>query len=118
MAFVRSENPIWAFVDNTGIPLNDNYYVFFLSNDLPYIPVPVYQDPQGITPWADPLQLSPAGTLPDNLYFDTVDALGNQQVYRIEIRRGNSQSDPLAWPPIENYIPEGGSGPTPPSDVV
>ena len=104
--WTRGANPIWWLPDLTGVSLNDQYYAFFLTNDLPYIPQSVFQDPNGISPWANPLQFSPAGTLPNNLYFD--DTL----TYRIEIRMGNTQNDPLIWL-IENYQVSGsGSGPT------
>ena len=104
--WTRGANPIWWLPDLTGVSLNDQYYAFFLTNDLPYIPQSVFQDPNGISPWANPLQFSPAGTLSNNLYFD--DTL----TYRIEIRMGNTQNDPLIWL-IENYQVSGsGSGPT------
>lgn len=102
--FVRAANPIWYMVDHTGNPLNDEYYAFFLTNTLPYLPQNVYRDPQGMTVWTgDVVQFSPAGTLPDNLYFDP------NLVYRIEIRHGNSQTDELIWE-INNFVPNGGGG--------
>jgi hypothetical protein len=100
MSFVRAPNPIWFMVDLTGLALNDQYYAFFLTNTLPYLPQPVYQDPQGMTVWNDPIQFYPNGTLPDNMYFDP------NLVYRIEIRQGNSQLDPLIYE-INNFVPEG-----------
>lgn len=97
--FVRAANPIWFMVDHVGQPLNDEYYAFFLTNTLPYLPQNVYRDPQGMTVWTgDIVQFSPAGTLPDNLYFDPA------LVYRIEIRHGNSQMDELIWE-INNFVP-------------
>ncbi len=104
MSFVRAAPPIWYFVDTNGLQLNDTYYAFFLTNTLPYIPQPVYQDPNGITPWASPLQFQPSGTLPNNLYFNPT------ATYRIEIRKGPDQTSPLIWL-IENFVP--GSGNTP-----
>ena len=89
--FVRSENPIWFFNDLTGQPLNDNYYAFFLTNDLPYLPQNVFQDENGLAAWPNPLEFSPAGNLPENLYFDPT------LVYRIEIRQGPYQSSSLIW---------------------
>lgn len=109
MSFVRSENPIWYMVDSLGNQLNDDFYIFFLTNEIPYIPQNVYQDPDGITPWASPLQFNANGTLPDNLYFDPA------LVYRIEVHEGPLISDPLAFNPIENYVPDGG-GINPPDD--
>lgn len=101
--FVRGENPIWFFNNLIGQPLDDTYWAFFLTNDLPYIPQAVYQDPNGISPWANPLEFQPSGGLPNNLYFDP------NLVYRIEIRQGPNQTDPLIWL-IENYVPSSGSG--------
>lgn len=86
-------------VDQTGAPLNDQYYAFFLINTLPYLPQNVYQDPFGDIVWSNPIQFLPNGTLPDNIYFD------NTLVYRIEIRKGPTQSFPLNGNPIENYAP-------------
>jgi len=97
--FVRAANPIWFFVDLVGQPLNDEYYAFFLTNTLPYLPQNVYRDPQGLTVWTnDVVEFLPNGTLPDNLYFDP------SLVYRIEIRHGDSQSDPLIYE-INNFVP-------------
>jgi hypothetical protein len=104
--FVRAPNPIWSFVDLTGLELNDLYYAFFLENTFPYLPQPVYQDPAGTIPWPDPLQLLANGTLPDNLYFNPA------LVYRIEIRMGPTQDDLLIYE-INNFVPPGGSSPTP-----
>lgn len=102
--FVRAANPIWWLPDLTGVSLNDEYYAFFLTNTLPYIPQAVYQDPDGATQWSNPIEFSPAGTLPDNLYFDPT------LVYRIEVRHGNTQADALIWE-INNFVPgeNGGS---------
>lgn len=101
--FVRAANPLWFFVDHTGQPLDDTYYAFFLQNDLPYAPQPVYQTPTG-TEWENPLEIQPSGTLPNNLYFNP------ELVYRIEIRAGNTQNAQLIWL-IENFIPGGGEDP-------
>lgn len=102
MSFVRAPNPIWYMVDHIGQPLNDEYWAFFLTNTLPYLPQNVYRDPQGMTVWTgDKIEFSPAGTLPDNLYFDP------DLVYRIEVRHGDSQDDELIWE-INNFVPSGG----------
>lgn len=107
MSFVRAANPIWYMVDHIGQPLNDEYYAHFLTNTLPYIPQNVYRDPQGVTVWTgNVVQFQPSGTLPNNLYFDPT------LTYRIEIRRGISQSDPLIWE-INNFVPGNGSSVTP-----
>ena len=110
MAFVRSDNPIWIFRDHDGQPLDDQYYVFFLENTIPYIPQNVYQDADGELIWPNPLQLDARGALPNNLYFDPT------KIYRLEIRKGNLQSDELI-DLIENYDPEG-SGDAPVSGQV
>jgi hypothetical protein len=99
--FVRGPNPIWFMSNLTGQPLDDTYYAFFLTNDLPYIPQTVYQDPDGFTPWSDPIEFQPSSGLPNNLYFDPT------LVYRIEIRQGPDQTFPLIWL-VQNYI--AGSG--------
>ncbi len=102
--FVRAPNPIWYLPDLIGQPLNDEYYAFFLTNTLPYLPQNVYRDPQGLTVWTgDVVEFYPNGTLPDNLYFDP------NLVYRIEIRHGNSQSDPLIYE-VNNFVPGAGGG--------
>jgi len=106
----RSYNPVWNLVDLTGQELDDTYYVFFLENTIPYIPATVYSDYQGNIPLANPVQVSAAGTIGPNLFFNT------EQIYRIEIRAGNSQADALTWL-IENYVPIGYVGTTPVVDA-
>lgn len=103
---IRAANPIWWLPDLTGVSLNDEYYAFFLTNTFPYVPQAVYQGPATTDPvWPSPLEFSPAGTLPDNLYFDP------SLVYRIEVRHGNTQADALIWE-INNFVPgENGAGP-------
>lgn len=109
--YTRSYNPIWDFRSLTGLPLDDTSWAWFLENTIPYVPQAVYHTGTG-TPWSNPVQLSAAGTLQD-IFFDP------NLVYRIEIRTnlGNltapSQSDPLVWL-VENYIPGGSGGITPP----
>jgi len=104
---IRAANPIWYFPDLTGLPLNDTYYAFFLTNVFPYVPQSVFQtvdvDPLTGIPWNNPIEFFPNGTLPDNLYFNP------NQVYRIEIRQGNTQSDPLIYE-INDFVPNGNSG--------
>lgn len=107
--YVRSFNPVWFFVDLTGQPCDDTYYLWVLENDLPYLPAPVYHSPNG-TPWTDPIQLLANGTLPLDVYFDP------NITYRFELRHNlglapPSQSDPLIYL-VENYHPAtGGSSP-------
>jgi hypothetical protein len=98
MIFIRAANPIWYFVDLEGLGLNDQFYAFFLTNTLPYLPQAVYMDPNGISAWSDPIQFYPNGTLPDNLYFDPT------LVYRMEVRKGPTQNDPLIYE-INNFVP-------------
>lgn len=105
--YTRAANPIWYFPDLEGEPLNDEYYAFFLTNVFPYVPQAVYQDVAGTIPWNNPIEFYPNGTLPDNLYFN------DSEVYRIEIRHGDSQSDPLIYE-INDFVPGEGGG----SDVT
>lgn len=99
MAFIRAANPIWFFNNLVGVPLDDTYYAHFLTNTLPYLPQNVYRDSAGSTVWTgDVVQFGPNGGLPDNLYFD--DSL----VYRIEIRQGQTQADPLIYE-INDFVP-------------
>lgn len=103
MAYVRGSNPIWYFVDLVGLGLNDQYWISFLQNTVPYLPQPVYMGTVGLTPnsppipWSNPLQFYPNGTLPDNIYGDS------SLVYRLEIRKGPTQNDPLIYV-INNYV--------------
>lgn len=101
--FIRAANPIWYFVDLQGLGLNDEFYISFLTNTFPYLPQNVYEDVNGTTPWQNPLEFFPNGTLPDNLYFD------EDLVYRLEIRRGPLQSDPLIYE-INNFVAGTGGG--------
>lgn len=100
--FVRAPNPIWYMVDHVGLPLNDEYYAFFLTNTIPYLPQAPFHDPDGTDPYNYIVQFQPSGTLPNDLYFN------DELVYRIEIRHGNTQNDQLIWL-IENFSP-GDSG--------
>ena len=112
---IRAANPIWYFPDLEGLPLNDQYYAFFLTNVFPYVPQPVFHtvdvDPMTGIPWNNPLEFFPNGTLPDNLYFNPT------QVYRIEIRHGNTQADALIYE-INDFVPSGSIGPSPGPGVV
>lgn len=101
--FLRGSNPIWSEFNTTGGIFDDTYYAFFLTNTLPYVPQSVFQDPNGITPWSDPIQFQANGCLPDNIYGDPA------SVYRIEFRQGPNQTYPLIGNPIQNYIFGNGS---------
>ncbi len=96
MSFVRGNNPIWFFSNLTGQPFDDTYYAFFLTNDLPYVPQSVYQDPNGTIPWSNPIEFQPSSGIPNNIYFDP------SLNYRIEFRQGSTQSDPLIYL-VQNY---------------
>ncbi len=107
--YERGSNPIWWIPDLVGLPLNDQYYISMLSNVFPYLPQLVYTDNQGAFPWSDPIQFLPNGTLPDNIYWP------DNEVWRLEIRQGPLQSDPLIYV-INNYDPSGNGGVTPSSE--
>ena len=112
MSFQRGSNPVWLMDDLTGHLLDDTFYMFVLQNTLPYFPATVYHDSDGTIPWNNPIQFYANGTLPVDIFFD------NSQVYRIEIRQGNTQSDPLIYL-VENYSPgAGGSTPVTSSAAV
>lgn len=100
--FVRGANPIWSFVDLIGHQLDDTYYISFLSNTFPYLPQAVYHDNQGLIPWSQPIQFLANGTLDPDIF-------GNpNSVYRLEVRQGATQFDPLIYV-VNNYIFEAGS---------
>lgn len=99
----RSYNPVWLFDDLVGNILDDSYYMFTLSNTIPYLPVVIYHDAARTVPWSDPIQFNANGTLPIDMYFDS------DTVYRLEIRAGDTQADELIyW--IDDYIPGSGGG--------
>lgn len=99
--FVRGSNPVWSFVDLQGKQFDDTFFMFVLDNEVPYIPVPVYHDDTGTTPWTDPIQFLANGTLPIDIFWDP------DVVYRLEFRQGNTQNDPLIYL-VENYAPGNG----------
>ena len=105
MTMVRGSNPIWYEVDLTAHAFDDTFYMFVLDNEIPYAPLPTWQDPFGNVAWDNPIRFLANGTLPNNLYFDP------DTVYRLEFRQGNTQSDPLIYL-VENYVP-GSNGDTP-----
>ncbi len=112
MIFTRAPNPIWFLVDLEGLPLNDEYWAIFLTNTLPYIPQAPSHDPEGLIPWnGGKVQFQPGGTLPNELYFNP------DLVYRIEIRHGPNQTDPLIYE-INNFVPCCGSNDTQQNDLL
>lgn len=106
MSIVRGYNPIWSFVDLVGKQLDDTYWFFTLENTLPYLPQNVWQDESQSVVWSNPIQFLANGTLPDNIYYD------DTKVYRLEIRKGNTQADALIYE-VNNYKPDANSGVTP-----
>lgn len=114
---IRGFNPVWYFVDTDGNQADDSFYLWVLSNTVPYVPVPVYHDPAGTLPWTNPIQLNANGTLPVDVYFTP----GN--VYRLELRKNDgtappSQADELEYL-IEGYIAgEGGEAPIDVTDAA
>src|ERR1700692_4481950 len=105
MDLVRGSNPIWFEVDLSANAFDDTFYLFVLNNEIPYTPLPIWQDPFGNVEWTNPLQFLANGTLPNNLYFDP------SATYRLEFRQGDTQQDPLIYL-VENYVP--GEGNVPP----
>src|ERR1700729_4207348 len=103
MSFTRGPNPIWFFSNLVGQQVDDTYYAFFLENTLPYPPQAVYQDPDGKNPWPFAVEFQPSSGLPNNIYFNP------SATYRIEIRQGPTQVDPLIYL-IENYTISGSGG--------
>jgi len=102
MALLLSFNTVWSMQDLNGLQLDETYYMFTLANTFPYGYQSVYTSLSG-TAWNQPIQFLANGTLPVNIFWD------DQLTYRIEIRKGNTQSAPLIYL-IENYIPNGGNG--------
>lgn len=98
MAFSLSFNPVWSMVDLTGLQLDDTYYLFTLDNLFPYGKINLYKDQSATVPWSDPIQFLANGTLPYNMYWN------ESLVYRLEVRKGPTQSDPLIYL-VENYVP-------------
>lgn len=103
--FIRGANPVWSFVDLNGQIFDDTFWMWTLTNTIPYTPQAVYTDVAGTIPYTDPVQFQANGTLPNNLYWD--DTL----VYRLEFRQHiglgpPTQADPLIYL-VENYIPNG-----------
>jgi hypothetical protein len=113
--FIRGANPVWSFVDLTGHQLDDSYWMFVLENEIPYSAASVYHEPDG-TPWTNPINFLANGTLPVDIYWDA----GTSDIpnaYRIEIRQGDTQADPLIYL-IENYIPGDNGGDIIPTDII
>lgn len=103
---VRGVNPIWWIPTLDAEPMDDTFYLFTLSNTIPYLPIVVYHDAAGSIPWSDPIEVLSNGTMPIDIYWD------EDTVYRLEWRAGPTQDYPLTYL-VENYSPGegGGSGP-------
>ena len=107
---IRGANPIWNMVNLWGKLFDDTYWMWVLSNQIPYIPASIFHDPDLSDEWDNPIRFLANGTLPNNIYYEP------NMVYRLEFRKNNglappSQSDPLIYL-VENYVPgEGGSTP-------
>ncbi len=95
---VRGFNPIWLLDDLQGNLFDDTFYMFVLENTIPYIPAPVYHDPELNTVWNFPIQFLANGTLPVDIFFEA------NKVYRLEFRQGDTQADPLIYE-VNDYIP-------------
>jgi len=106
---VRGFNPIWSEFDLQGNIFDDTFYMFVLENTLPYIPAKVYHDPDLNVVWDNPIQFLANGTLPNDIYFES------EHVYRLEFRKGPTQSFPLIYE-VNNYVP--GAGGSTPVDTV
>lgn len=99
---IRGANPIWSEFDLQGNLFDDSFYMWVLENTIPYIPAPVYHDPELTLEWENPIQFLSNGTLPIDIYFE------ESKVYRLEFRKNDgllppSQSDPLIYE-VNNYI--------------
>lgn len=97
--YVRGSNPIWLLADLTGHLFDDTFYMFVLENTLPYVPSTVYHTVSGI-PWTQPIQFLANGTLPIDIFWDP------NLIYRLEFRKGPTQTDPLIYE-VNNYSPSG-----------
>lgn len=106
---IRGANPIWSEVDLQGKLFDDTFYLFVLENTIPYIPAPVYHDPDLNVAWTNPIRFLANGTLPIDIYFEP------DKVYRLEFRQGPTQQDPLIYE-VNNYV--AGPGGSTPVDTV
>lgn len=103
MSLTRGVNPIWWIPDLVGNPMDDSYYLFVLSNTIPYLPLTVYHDSAGSVPWSNPIEVLANGTMPIDIYWD------EDTVYRLEWRNGPTQDATLTYL-VENYVPGEGGG--------
>lgn len=104
ITYSLAPNPIWAFLDVYGKPLGGGSMTLRSSLN-PEVEKFVYQDEAGEFPYPNPVIFDANGTrgpfywefdsdTPDDLYYlEVKDSAGN-----------------LAFPPIDNFIPPGGSG--------
>lgn len=106
---IRGYNPVWSLFNLQGRLFDDTYYMFVLENTIPYIPVTIYNDPELNVPIANPVRFLANGTLPVDIFFVP-------GIYRLEFRKGPTQSDPLMYE-VNNYDPSNGD-PTPVDTVT
>lgn len=106
---IRGANPIWSEVDLQGKLFDDTFYLFVLENTIPYVPAPVYHDPDLNVAWTNPIRFLANGTLPVDIYFEP------DKVYRLEFRQGPTQQYPLIYE-VDNYV--AGPGGSTPVDTV
>ena len=105
---IRGANPIWVLVNLWGKLFDDTYWMWVLDNDIPYLPVPVFHDPDLSVAWDNPIQFLANGTLPNDIFFEP------NTTYRLEFRQHiglgiPTQSDPLIYL-VEDYMPGAGGG--------
>ncbi len=107
---IRGSNPIWSEVDLQGKLFDGSFYLYVLTNTIPYIPARVFHDPDMAIPWTQPIQFNANGTLPIDIFYPP------NTVFRLEFRKNNgidppSQNDALIYE-VNDYVPgEGGSTP-------
>ncbi len=97
---IRGYNPVWSLFNLQGNLFDDTYYMFVLENTIPYIPVTIYNDPELNVPIANPVRFLANGTLPVDIFFVPA-------IYRLEFRKGPTQSDPLMYE-VNDYDPSNG----------
>jgi microcystin-dependent protein len=105
---IRGANPIWVLVNLWGKLFDDTYWMWVLDNNIPYLPVPVFHDPDLSIEWDNPIQFLANGTLPNDIFFEP------NTTYRLEFRQHiglgiPTQSDPLIYL-VEDYMPGAGGG--------
>ena len=98
--YIRGSNPVWYMVDLVGKQFDDTFYMYVLTNTVPYIPATVYMDDSGTTPWGFPIQFLANGTLPINIFF------AENTFYRLEIRQAVGANPPSQSDPLIYFVPD------------